>query len=113
MTPFQFRKRGVESKLVIGDGRAGPPDATLINNIAKAHQYYDAITCGASFDEIAASENLSKRRILQVIDLAFLAPDIAKSIIQGDQPIGLTAKWLGQNPLPADWESQRRVISTL
>ena len=111
--PFQFRKRGVESKLVIGDGQGNQPDATLIHNIAKALEYYDAIKRGASFDEIAASENLSKRRVLQVIDLAFLAPDIAKSIIHGDQPIGLTAKWLGQNPLPADWEAQRRIISAL
>ena len=93
--PFQFRKRGVESKLLIGNGQGKLPDATLIHNIAKAHEYYDAIKRGASFEEIAASESLSKRRILQVIDLAFLAPDIAKSIIHGDQPIGLTAKWLG------------------
>jgi DNA invertase Pin-like site-specific DNA recombinase len=111
--PFQFRKRGVESKLVIGDGRAKRPDATLIANIAKAHRYYDAIKRGASFEQIAETEKLSKRRILQVIDLAFLAPDIVRSIINGDQPIGLTAKWLGQNPLRADWESQRRIVSAL
>ncbi|GAB5506417.1 MAG: hypothetical protein Rhirs2KO_15800 [Rhizobiaceae bacterium] len=111
--PFQFRKRGVESKLVVGDGKATHLDAILIRNIAKAHQYYDAIKCGASFEEIAASQELSKRRIVQVIDLAFLAPDIVRSIIHGDQPIGLTAKWLGQNPLPADWESQRRIVSAL
>jgi DNA invertase Pin-like site-specific DNA recombinase len=111
--PFQFRKRGIESKLIIGDGQEKLPDQTLVRSIAKAHQYYDAIKRGASFEEIAASEKLTKRRILQVIDLAFLAPDIVKSVIVGDQPIGLTAKWLGQNALPANWESQRRVVSAL
>jgi hypothetical protein len=111
--PFQFRKRGVESKLIIGDGQAKTPDKILIRSIAKAHQYYDAIKMGRTFEEIAASENLSKRRIPQVIDLAFLAPDIVKSITQGDQPIGLTAKWLGQNPLPSDWQAQRQIINRL
>lgn len=112
-TPFQFRMRGVESKLIIGDGQARQPDATLIRSIAKAHQYYHAIKHGASFGDIAASEKLSKRRILQIIELAFLAPDIVRSVVQGDQPIGLTAKWLGQYPLPSDWEAQRRIISAL
>jgi len=111
-TPFQFRKRGVETKLVIGTASTNASDETLIRSIAKAHQYYDAIKQGQSFDEVAASENLSKRRILQVIDLAFLAPYIVKSVIQGDQPIGLTAKWLGQNPLPSDWQAQRRIVAT-
>jgi len=111
--PFQFRKRGVETRLIIGSGQSRAVDETLIRNIAMAHQYYDAIKQGQTFEEIAASEQLSKRRILQVIDLAFLAPDIVKSITQGDQPIGLTAKWLGQHPLPSDWQAQRRVVATL
>jgi len=111
--PFQFRKRGVETKLVIGNDQTRAIDETLIRNIAKGHQYYDAIKQGQTFEEIAASENLSKRRILQVIDLAFLAPDIVKLTMQGDQPIGLTAKWLGQNPLPSDWQAQRRIVATL
>ncbi|MCI5074006.1 recombinase family protein [Oricola sp.] len=111
--PFQFRKRGVETKLIIGNDQGQSIDETLIRNIAKAHQYYNAIKHGQTFEEIAASESLSKRRILQVIDLAFLAPDIVKSIMQGDQPIGLTAKRLGQNPLPSDWQAQRRIVATL
>ena len=111
--PFQFRKRGVETKLIIGNGHRRAVDEILIRNIAKAHQYYDAIKHGQTFEEIAVSENLSKRRILQVIDLAFLAPDIVRSIMQGDQPIGLTAKWLGQNPLPSDWQTQRRIVAAL
>ncbi len=110
--PFQFRKRGVETRLVIGNDQNRAIDETLIRNIAKGQQYYDAIKQGRTFEEITTSENLSKRRILQVIYLAFRAPDIVKSIMQGDQPIGLTAKWLGQNPLPSDWQAQRRIVAT-
>jgi site-specific DNA recombinase len=111
--PFQFRKRGVETKLTIGIDTSKPVDTTLIRSLAKAHQYYGAIKNGQTFEEIAESENLSKRRIMQVIDLAFLAPDIVKMIVHGDQPEGLTAKWLGINPLPSDWEAQRRILATL
>ncbi|MDP2118526.1 MAG: recombinase family protein [Hoeflea sp.] len=111
--PFQFRKRGVETKLVIGAETSQSIDATLIRSIAKAHRYYDAIKSGETFEEIAESEGLSKRRIMQVIDLAFLAPEIVKQIVQGDQPAGLTAKWLGINPLPSDWQAQRHIIAAL
>lgn len=111
--PFQFKKRGVETKLTIGTDNSKPIDTTLIRSIAKAHQYYDAIKNGQTFEDIAESENLSKRRIMQVIDLAFLAPDIVKLIVQGEQSDGLTAKWLGINPLPSDRLAQRRIIATL
>ena len=94
-------------------GHYQPIDTTLVRSIAKAHQYYDAIKNGQTFEQIAASENLSKRRIMQVIDLAFLAPDIVKLIVQGDQPLGLTAKWLGINPMPSDWQAQRRIVAAL
>lgn len=111
--PFQFRKRGVETRLTIGSNTSKPADTTLIRSIAKAHQYYDAIKNGQTFEEIAESKNLSKRRVMQVIDLAFLATDIVKMIVQGDQPLGLTAKWLGINPLPSDWQAQRRIVAAL
>ena len=103
----------METKLVIGAETSQPIDATLIRSIAKVHQYYDAIKSGQTFEEIAKTENLSKRRIMQVIDLAFLAPEIVKQIVQGDQPSSLTAKWLGINPLPSDWQAQRRIIAAL
>jgi len=112
-TPFQLRKRGVETKLVIGAASLKAVDATLIRSIAKADRYYEAIKQGQTIEEISASENLTKRRILQVIDLAFLAPDIIRSIAHGDQPVGLTAKWLGLNPMPSDWQAQRRIATTL
>jgi site-specific DNA recombinase len=112
-TGFQYRKRGVETKLFIG---AAPPkdrDDTLIRNIAKAQQYYDAVKQGRSFDEIAKAENLSTRRVMQIIDLAFLAPPIVKAIVTGDQPLALTTKWLSANPMPSDWQAQRRILATL
>ena len=68
---------------------------------------------GQSFEEIAKTENLSTRRVMQIIDLAFLAPTIVQSIVTGDQPMGLTTKWLSNNPLPSDWLAQRQIMTTL
>ena len=112
-TGFQYRKRGVETKLIIGAGPVKSRDEVLIRNVAKAQQFYDAIKQGQSFEEIAKTENLSTRRVMQIIDLAFLAPTIVQSIATGDQPMGLTTKWLSNNPMPSDWLAQRQVITTL
>lgn len=111
--PFQLRKRGVETKLIIGADTDKAVDATLLSNIAMANRYYEAIKQGQTFDDIAASQSLSKRRILQIIDLAFLAPDIVRSIVQGEQPTELTSEWLQRNVLPLDWQAQRRIVATL
>ncbi|MDO9415566.1 recombinase family protein [Pararhizobium sp.] len=111
-TGFQYRKRGVETKLIIG-AAIKSRDEVLIRNIAKAQNYYDAIKQGQSFDEIAKSEKLSIRRVMQIIDLAFIAPVIVQSIVSGDQPMGLTTKWLAGNALPADWQAQRHIVAGL
>ncbi|PRA83816.1 resolvase [Ochrobactrum sp. MYb29] len=111
-TPFQLRRRGVEAKLIVGHTPRSV-DAALLANLARAHHCYGAIRQGQSFDELAAAQQLSKRRILQLISFAFLAPDIVKAIIQGEQPVGLTSEWLQRNAIPLDWQEQRRIIATL
>lgn len=110
--PFQLRQRGVETKPIIGQAPRNV-DAALLANLARAHHCYEAIRQGQTFDVLAAAQKLSKRRILQIISLAFLAPDIVKAIIQGEQPVGLTSEWLQRNPIPLDWQEQRRIIASL
>ncbi len=110
--PFRMRKRGVETKLVIGD-KSPELDDALIRNIAKAHHWLAMIKSGRTFDEIAAIETTSKRRIQQVIEWALLAPDIVRMIIEGRQPVGLTSNWLLRHVLPIDWNEQRQLITTL
>jgi site-specific DNA recombinase len=112
-TGFQHRKRGVETKLIIGAPAIKPRDEVLTRNIARAQQFYDALKRGKSFDEIAKSEHLSRRRVMQIMDLAFLAPSIVQSIVAGEQPPSLTTKWLSRNPMPSDWKAQRRIVADL
>ena len=110
--PFQLRKRGVESKLVLADAPAGRDDI-LIRNMARAHNWFGQIKAGRSFDEIAAADGISKRRIQQMIDLAFLAPDIVRDVLDGKQPAGFTSDWCKTHMLPPDWEAQRRTVAAL
>lgn len=106
VSPFQHRKRGVETKLIIGDEPA-EIDETLLRNIARAHRYFDLVRAGKTFGEIAETEGVSKRRIQQLIEMAFLAPDIVRSVREGRQPIGLTSDWLMRHAYTPIWSEQR------
>lgn len=110
--PFQLRKCGVETKLILAD-EPGDRDETLIKNIAKAHVWYERIKAGETFSDIAATETTSKRRIQQMIDLAFLAPNILRDVIEGKQPIGLSSDWCLRHEIPSDWSEQRQLTAAL
>ena len=111
-SPFQLRKRRVETKVVLGNCTI-EADQTLIRYVAKAHSWYQAIKRGCSFDDIADKEGVSAQRIRQLIGIAFLAPDIVRQILEGKQPVSLTSEWLQRNNIPSCWEHQRQLIASL
>lgn len=110
--PFTERRRGVEMKLVIGND-AAEVDEKLLANIIRANHWYQRLKEGQNFDAIAAEAGTSKRRVQQVIDLAFLAPDIVRDVTNGAQPMGLTSDRCLRHDLPSDWQAQRQRIATL
>jgi len=111
-SPFQHRKRGVETKLIIGN-EPDEIDQTLLRNIARAHQYFDLVRSGKTFNEIAEAQGVSKRRIQHLIELAFLAPNIIRSIHEGSQPTGMTSDWLKRHAFSPIWSEQRVQFSAL
>ena len=110
--PFQLRKRGVETKIILDDAPSGTDD-TLIRNIAKAHAWFERIKAGETVTEIAKREGTSKRRVQQLAGLSFLAPDIIRDALEGRQPIGFTSEWCLRHDLPSDWTQQRQLLATL
>jgi len=110
--PFQLRKRGVETKLVFGDAPT-VVDETLIRNIARAHLWFEQIKAGRTLSDIAKAEGTTNGRMYQLIDLAFLAPDIIRDVLSGKQPLGFTSDWCVRHTLPANWQDQRALIATL
>ncbi|MEO0905138.1 MAG: recombinase family protein, partial [Pseudomonadota bacterium] len=88
-------------------------DQRLWRNIANANHWYKRIKEGATFDQISVETGTSKRRIQQMIHLAFLTPDIFRQVTQGRQPMGLTSDWLLRHGMPAGWDAQRKRIASL
>ncbi len=109
---FQHRKRGVETKLIIGDAQP-EIDATLLRNIARAHRYFDLVRSGKTLAEIAEAEGVSKRRVQQLIELVFLAPDVIRAVREGRQPVGMTSDWLMRHAFSPIWTEQRDAFAAL
>jgi DNA invertase Pin-like site-specific DNA recombinase len=110
--PFQTRKRGVETKLIIGHV-APDKDKTLIRNLAIAHKWLKMIKTGKTLDTICDEFQTTRRRIQQMLQFTFLAPEIVQMIVEGRQPFGLTSAWIERTSLPQDWQDQRELIATL
>ena len=110
--PFQMRRRGVELKLHLG---APSPeiDQTLVQNIIKGRRWLSMVIAGKTFSEIAETDGVSKRRVQDVASLALLAPDVLGSIVQGEQPEGLTTDYLIKTRFPAIWSEQREQFAAL
>jgi site-specific DNA recombinase len=113
-----FRRRGVATKLVL-PGRAGPHhsakcDPTLIKAIARGRLWFEELTTGRarSLHELATREGITRRYIRRLVNLAFLSPQLVEAIVQGRQPIALTATRLTELDLPLDWSEQRRLLAS-
>ena len=58
--------------------------------------------------EIAARQQIPASEVSRQLPLAFLAPSIVTAILEGRQPVELTAKALKRVDLPLDWSEQSR-----
>lgn len=65
----------------------------------------------ATVAEITERGQVRPGNVSRVLPLAWLAPNIAAAILEGRQPVDLTAKELRDLPaVPIDWKQQRRVL---
>ena len=111
--PLSFRRRGVETKLVLGDrDRNAVPDAKLIETVARARDWLDRLIDGraTSINHLAEQTKVHPSEVSRLLPLAFLAPDIIEAIVKGRQPPELTAELLVRSSLPKNWERQRRAL---
>ena len=115
--PTTMRRRGVETRLVIGDAQGGPRtsgvDPALVKAIARGRQWFEDLVTGRarSLVEIAKAERVTHRYVGRLLPLAFLAPDIIASVLAGTQPVHVTTETLTKRAdLPLDWEEQRSLL---
>jgi DNA invertase Pin-like site-specific DNA recombinase len=84
---------------------------TLLQAIARARRWMASLLAGesASFEDIAASENLAERYVRRVAVLACLSPRIIGAIDDGTAPGDLTLSRLTQ-ALPHGWRDQEALL---
>jgi DNA invertase Pin-like site-specific DNA recombinase len=89
------------------------PDArdALLSAIAKARRWIDSITSGKvkSFNDIAMKEKKVERHIRLLAPLAFVAPSIVQSIVEGTAPANLTVTELAKSSVHS-WRRQQHLL---
>ncbi len=88
------------------------PDPALIKLIVKAHRLHEMLMSqDLGIGDIAASQGVHRSYVSRLIRLVFLSPEITEAILDGRQPLGLTAARLMQvSRLPLDWRAQRQAL---
>ena len=88
------------------------PDQKLIETLARGHSWVRALSDGThtSIEQLAKSVRLHPNIVRQGLRAAFLAPDITKAILSGEQPAGLTSTKLLQIG-DLDWMQQREAFA--
>ena len=113
--PIQINRCGFAMRLIIdGNQTVGQaPDQRLIASIRKAQDWLEQLMSGktTSLGAIAKAEGVTTTHVTNIINRAFLAPDIVRMILNGTQPATLTSDSLKRVlPLPLDWEEQRQLL---
>jgi len=102
-------RRGREIRLVIAPKLPAieSRDTVLITLIANGYNARIRL-----FDETPlGEEDYSRRHLARMAKLSFLAPDIVAAILDGKQPVHLTARRLLRMPdLPIRWSDQRQLL---
>jgi len=109
--PIRLARRGVGRKIIIGDA-AIRHDKILIDLIRITRRWRTEIfERGAALKDLAEADGVDQGDASRFFPLAFLAPDIALSILEGRQRVSLTAEKLKRlQSLPPDWRDQRTLL---
>ena len=104
----RLKRTGMEMKMLIesSHARKGKPDPSLVKLIVKAQQLKEQfIPGGKSLGSLADSAGVSRSYFTRLVKLAFLAPDITETILDGRNPPDLTAsRLINHIRLPLDWK---------
>jgi site-specific DNA recombinase len=89
-------------------------DRSLVKAIAWARDLRQRLERdGASLDDLACQEGCSRPYVSSMIRLAYLAPDIIQTILDGSHPAQLTLADLMRRDIPVNWADQRRAFGFL
>jgi hypothetical protein len=104
-TAVSIKRRGVGTRLVLLDAHNHPArcNPALVKAIARGRAWFDELVTGRarSLQELAKRDGISRRYIRHLVGLAFLSPQLVEAILQGRQPVELTAMRLTRARLAA------------
>jgi site-specific DNA recombinase len=107
----QLKRAGTEMKFVIDDADQGSkPDASLVRLLIRAHSLARRLAASpaSNLEDVGAQEGMGAPYAARLMRLNFLAPDIVVAILNGRQPVNLTArKLMTDTRLPFAWPEQR------
>jgi site-specific DNA recombinase len=113
-----FEHRGIATRLVLPglaqQDYSSRCDPALIKAIARGRAWFEELVSGRarSLQDLAKRDGISRRYIRRLVDLAFLSPELVEAILQGRQPIALTATRLVELDLPRDWAEQHKLLAS-
>ena len=103
-----LKRRGIELRLVYTapDAQPASKDQNLIDLVRRGWAAWQQLVTGPRSDN-----PVERSHLVRVARLRFLAPNITTAIIEGRQPVELTARALLRcSDLPIGWDDQRRAL---
>src|SRR5258707_143366 len=111
--PITFKRRGVETKLIVQRPRDrtnnGPIESAFIKALARAHAWCEDLATGRvkNCSDVAARERMTVSSVSRLLPLAFLAPQVVEAILVGEQSPQISAQALiRREDVSSDWEDQ-------
>ncbi len=111
----RLTRTGRAIRLVHDNGKAasaGTPDRGLITLIVTARRWWERLSSGdIDIATLSQEEGVNDSWMSRLIRINFLSPRIVEAILNGTQPVTLTARWLRRNDLPLDWDQQWEALT--
>jgi DNA invertase Pin-like site-specific DNA recombinase len=109
--PLKVKRRGVEMRLIINGGdEPRKPDPAMLKAFARARGWFEELASGRvhSLVEIARREGLAKRYVTRLTRLAFVSPEFADAVTEGNVLPTTNLQMLmdGRLDLPLNWNDQ-------
>jgi hypothetical protein len=110
-----FQRCGIESKIIVQGAPIGAAHPRTVKAIQKALylalNWNEELITGKvnSINELAQRHGVAQRYVSEIIKLAWLSPDIMKSIFKGDIPPTLSLSKLKKG-FPLEWNQQQQTL---
>ena len=110
-----LKRCGGKVRLVLPADSSGEGPAhrrpSQVKAVVRAHDWHQRILRGelTGAESIARVTGLDERYVSRVLQRAFLAPDIVKIILEGQQPAQMTFDRF-RHAVPVEWRAQRKAL---